>query len=538
MKHDSRPDHYAEHAGRAVGAVAVALLLAAGCSTAETRSAADAGATNGAQKPEGSARRILYESVIDDQSEVMLINEDGTGLTRLTDNPGYDGMPSWTPGGDVLFVSDRGAGPGQRGDVYLMRADGTRVRQIAPSEVNEGYVSWTSDSRALVYDSFRDGPPEIYRGSIENGEVVQLTSLEAHIGDPRLSPDGSLLTFESGRDGNSEIYVTNADGSDPQRLTDNPGDDRASAISPDNLRIIFSSDRGGEREAFELWVMDRDGSNLSKLTESGTSNLYATFEPRGRDYRIVFTSERDGNSEIYRMNADGSGLTRLTNNPAEESLPYCSPDGSRIVFSSDRDNTRQLYLMDIDGGNHVRLTNNDYDNNSPAWSPDGSEIAFSSGGNATPSNLFTIRPDGSNERQVTNREGYNFLSPTWSPDGSRLGAEGGRLGETLQTEWGEAGRTQIWTFNADGSDAVQLTQLDAYNGYPAWSPIGSHIVFDSTLEGWADILSVSVADQSVANLTNDPRGERVRGLVTGWVQDRIRRRSRRQQRDLRDGRER
>ena len=109
-----------------------------------------------------------------------------------------------------------------------------------------------------------------------------MTSLEDHIGDPQMSPDGTLLTFESGRDGNSEIYVTNADGTEPRRLTDNPADDRASAISHDNSRVVFASDRDGEREAFELWVMNIDGSDLRKLTETGTSNLYPSFEPRQR----------------------------------------------------------------------------------------------------------------------------------------------------------------------------------------------------------------------------------------------------------------
>ena len=224
---------------------------------------------------------------------------------------------------------------------------------------------------------------------------------------------------------------------------------------------------------------------------------------QARDNRIVFSSGRDGNSEIYTINEDGSGLARLTNNPAEDYLPYCSPDGSRIVFSSDRDGIRQLYLMDPDGGNVTRLTHNDLASASPSWSPDGQTIAFSTGGNNMPSNLYTIRVDGSNERQITDIDGHNFLSPTWSPDGSKLAAEGGRLGETIDTEWGEAGKKQIWMFNADGSDPVQLTSLDAYNGYPAWSPAGAHIVFDSTLTGWADLLAVSVDDRSITNLSNN-----------------------------------
>lgn len=235
-----------------------------------------------------------------------------------------------------------------------------------------------------------------------------------------------------------------------------------------------------------------------------TSAAASTIPQSGR-HKIVFSSERDGNPEIYLMNDDGSGVTRLTDNPADDSLPYCSPDGSQIVFSSDREGGKQLYLIDIDGGSLTRLTRNEFDNGSPSWSPDGSRIAFSSGGNASSSNLYTIAPDGSDQQQVTDIDGYNFLSPTWSPDGRKLAAEGGRLGETIDTEWGEAGRMQIWTFNADGSDPTQMTELEAYNGYPAWSPTGSSIVFDSTLEGWADILAVSVVDGSVSNLTNDPR---------------------------------
>ena len=309
--------------------LAATSLLTTACVPADAPSPSAAeGLATGAS--EGGPRRILYESVIDDQSEVMLINEDGTALTRVTDNPAYDGMSSWTPDGEILFVSNRAhdgqdrEGEGRGGDVYLMAADGSDirrittdaagysflqlspdgrwigfdasrrgefaqvwvmgvdgdgVRQVSPSEFDEGYVSWTADSRALVYDSFRDGPPEIYRGSIETGEVTRLTHLEAHIGDPRMSPDGSLLSLESGRDGDPEIYVTNSDGSQPRRLTHNPADDRAPAISHDNQRVVFSSDRDGEREGFEVWVMDIDGSNLQKLTSTSTSNLYATFEP-------------------------------------------------------------------------------------------------------------------------------------------------------------------------------------------------------------------------------------------------------------------
>jgi len=274
-------------------------------------------------------RRILYESVVDGNSEVFIINEDGSAATNLTNHPGYDGMPSWSPdGSEIVFVSDRGAveesGSERGGDVYIMNTDGTNVRRITTdgagyafpklspdgtmiafdaardsdnaqvyvmdadggnirrvthNDVDEGYVSWMPDSRSLVFDSFRDGPPEIYRADVDGGNPTRLTHFGAHIGDPRLSPDGTKLAFESGMEGDSEIYVTKPDGSEPARLTRNPADDRAPAISHDGRRVVFCSDRGGEREAFELFVMNIDGAGLLKITDTRTSNLYPTFEP-------------------------------------------------------------------------------------------------------------------------------------------------------------------------------------------------------------------------------------------------------------------
>ena len=271
-------------------------------------------------------RRILYESITDNGSEVFLINEDGTDRVNVTNRAGYDGMPSWSYAGDeILFVSDRDSDVRAR-DVYIMRADGTDVRRITTdgagysfpklspdgtyigfdasrglanaqvwimnsdgdnvtrltyNDVDEGYVSWSSDSTKLVFDSFRDGSPEIYQVNINDLAVTRLTHFTAHIGDPRMSPSGTQLAFESGMSGNSEIYVTAADGSNLAQLTDNPADDRAPAISPDGLRVVFCSDRGAPPEAFELFVMDIDGTGLTKITNTGTSNLYPTFAPQG-----------------------------------------------------------------------------------------------------------------------------------------------------------------------------------------------------------------------------------------------------------------
>jgi dipeptidyl aminopeptidase/acylaminoacyl peptidase len=86
-------------------------------------------------------------------------------------------------------------------------------------------------------------------------------------------------------------------------------------------------------------------------------------------YRIAFVSRRDGNSEIYVMNADGSNQTNLTNNPADDYDLAWSPDGRQIAFSSWRNGNRDIYVMNADGSNQTRLTTNPADDNRPVWSP-------------------------------------------------------------------------------------------------------------------------------------------------------------------------
>ena len=110
--------------------------------------------------------------------------------------------------------------------------------------------------------------------------------------------------------------------------------------------------------------------------------------------KIVFCSTRDGNQEIYIMNADGTNQTRLTFNTADDSNPQLSSDGRKIVFDSDRDGNEEIYVMNVDGSNQTRITNNTFVDVQPAWSPDGTKIAFSSACSGTPQ-IWVMNVDGS-----------------------------------------------------------------------------------------------------------------------------------------------
>jgi Tol biopolymer transport system component len=183
--------------------------------------------------------------------------------------------------------------------------------------------------------------------------------------------------------------------------------------------------------------------------------------------KIAFVSNRDGNNEIYVMDADGSNQTRLTNNPADDSSPAWSPDGARIVFTSNRDGNLEIYAMNADGSNQTRLTNNSADDVSPDWSPDGMKIVFVRGPGSSLSEIFVMNADGSGEEKIT--EG-DFYTPVWSPDGTQI-AFGCSLVNELTGD--------ICVINAIGSDLRHLTQapFGEFNYSPAWSPDGAKILF-------------------------------------------------------------
>ncbi len=183
------------------------------------------------------------------------------------------------------------------------------------------------------------------------------------------------------------------------------------------------------------------------------------FSPPAYDWEVAFTSDRDGNPEIYAMNANGSDIRRLTDNPARDSSPDWSPDGSQIVFVSDRDGNPEIYVMSADGSNVVRLTDNPGFESEPAWSPDGKQIAFVSDRDGN-SEIYVMNADGSNVVRLTDNPAVDD-EPSWKPDGSAISFISTRDGTT----------SEVYLMNPDGSDAHRISNLLGANGwYPTWAP--------------------------------------------------------------------
>jgi len=191
--------------------------------------------------------------------------------------------------------------------------------------------------------------------------------------------------------------------------------------------------------------------------------------------KIVFSSDRDGIEQIYVMNADGTGQTRLTHDAYNDNQAVWSPDGSKIAFCRERDSKRRIYIMNADGSHLIRLTHEEETEGDPAWSPDGTKIAFYSDREAGNGNFVfeiqVIQADGSNPMTLTQLLNDIEEQPVWSPDGTRIAFSSNRNNNRC-----------IYVMNADGKKPKRLTG-PGDNDSPAWSPNGSRIAYISTRAG-------------------------------------------------------
>jgi Tol biopolymer transport system component len=253
----------------------------------------------------------------------------------------------------------------------------------------------------------------------------------------------------------------------------------------ENSKLAFISDREGNSD---IYSMNSDGSNQTRLTASSGQNSAPAWSPDGS--RIAFASDRDSNHEVYVMNADGTGQTRLTTNSVEDGDPAWSPDGSKITFFSGGDNAKALYVMNADGSNPVSLTPVLGSVGTPNWSPDGSKIVFRRSGTFC-CNLWVINADGSNPQQLTTTDDG---APRWSPDGAKI---------AFHSDTNRNGGAQIFLMDANGSNPQQLTSTGSRNSSPAWSPDGSKIAFISNRDGSREIYMMNANGSQQTRITTN-----------------------------------
>lgn len=371
-------------------------------------------------------------------------------------------------------------------------------RPVYFSIVNDGTLYFTRSSpREIWYAELQDG---------QYGEAQRLPDEVNYVRDiahPAVAPDESYIVVDSvylegGRiAGGLYISFKKPDGSWTQAvsmheaLKASESDIYAAArISPDGKYLFFESYLRETDQADIYWVSTEVIEDLrSEILEEETSL------PEGGGGQIAFVSTRDGNGEIYVMNADGSNPQRLTNWRQWDGYPAWSPDGTQIAYYSYLSGKDWVIkVMDSDGGNVRQLTDNGICDGAPHWSPDGTRIAYSSAADCTAERreIYVMNADGTVQRNVTNHDADETGS-SWSPDSQQIVFASNRDGDY-----------EIYVMNADGSDVRQLTENDAEDLMPAWSPQGPQIAFVSDRDGNDEIYLMDASGDNVRRLTDSP----------------------------------
>lgn len=261
----------------------------------------------------------------------------------------------------------------------------------------------------IVFVSTQDDNSEIYSMNPNGTSEERLTNNSSDDSAPKWSLDGTRIVFQSRRDGNDEIYIMNADGSGQTRLTFDPGRDAVPDWSPDGNKIVFAR---GISYPSEIWTMDVSGANQTLLTDG---SLFGETEPSWSPdgLRIAFSaSPVDGGTwELYVMNADGTNPTRLTNNGETDSYPVWSPDGNSIAYLNDF-NGRHAYIISLfDSSIRIVSDEDGPSESAPTWSPDGTKLAqYDMAGNIYIVNVGGDNPPAELGAAVRSPEGI-FVSP-------------------------------------------------------------------------------------------------------------------------------
>lgn len=281
----------------------------------------------------------------------------------------------------------------------------------------------------------------------------------------------------------------------------------------ENGRIAFESDREGNSE---IYTMNPDGSDQTNISQNPASDNAPATSPDGK--KIAFTSDRDGDSDIYTMNADGSNVRQITDNESFDFGPAWSPDGRRIAFTSDRDDDFDIYITNTGNGDTERITSSGSFDFSPDFSPDGKSIAFESDraneNGQQDQEVYTINLQTDVVINVSSNAGQADFAPSYSPDGGRIAFQSCRpMSGTCNFDEPEASRADydIVTTKTDGTDLVRLTAdgpevVDNYT--PSWSPDGRKIAYAVTNDRLFDQVEIFKMDSddgdNKVRLTENP----------------------------------
>ena len=365
--------------------------------------------TDPSVSPDGS--RIAFVSTRGGDADIFVMNADGAGASDVTGNGVEDRAPSWTPDGAILFTSVITDGAA----LFVAQPDGSSLSRVADGVTGVSSAAWQPI----------DVDPATLAAGATSTPPSGAQEAPTAIAPPFDLPEGAFV-FASNREGQFDLFRMDFDGENLAVLSDLPNDERHPALSPAlsgvegsqlALDVVFTDTQ-------RIFVVDlgSPATGVITLTQTTESAHSAKWSPDGT--LIAYEIDAERGPDVVLVRPDGSGAIRLISRPGYDGCLSWGPEGEQLAFTSDRDGDLNVYLMNVDpagrgassGTDVKRLTQHAGVDRCPAWSPDGARIAFISNRNGE--GVYLMDAEGANARLLAAIS--NASQPAWSPDGRFL----------------------------------------------------------------------------------------------------------------------
>jgi Tol biopolymer transport system component/DNA-binding winged helix-turn-helix (wHTH) protein len=419
-------------------------------------------------------------------NEILIYDIDAKSSTVIASDPGFDANPSFSPDGKQLIFNSIRDG---NAEIYLVNIDGSGLRRLTNHPAKEAFQVFSPDGTQIAFNSNRDNEKvSIFLMNVnDDSPPVRISGddYDAEIRNGCWSPDGTRIVFTSNKDGaNFNLYTQNVERFAAVKiLADEKAELRFPAHSPDGNKLAFAAELADGKS--EIRILDQTTKTVKSIHRSENADLQLAWSPDGK--QLSFNCKSEGNTDICVIGSDGTDFQNLTNHAARDAGSAWSSDGSEIVFSSNREGGFEqyhLFRMNVDGSNQRRVFARSGYELSPALSPDGTHLYFAgdrADGRSSALDIFVLDIDHpENERIVASRR-FHDTSPSVSPDGERIVF-------VAQSD----GNEEIYIVNSDGSGILRLTRNPANDNNPRFSNDGARIIFSSNRDGRYELFELQL----------------------------------------------